>query len=54
MNSFYYIPYQLVAASSESPDSYVDELSAASLKVFEPLVPPLHGGWENARYCTWP
>lgn len=54
MNSYYYIPYQLVAASSQSGNTIVDELSSQSLKVFEPLIPSPHGGWENARYCTWP
>jgi len=24
------------------------------LRVFQPLEAPRYGGWENARFCTWP
>lgn len=52
--SYMYIPYQVVAASSQSMDSRVEELSNRSLRVYEPLQPVKSGGWENDRYCTWP
>jgi hypothetical protein len=53
-SNFYYIPYQVVAASSQSPDSRVEELSNNSRRVMDRPVVIRNGGWENARYCQWP
>jgi hypothetical protein len=49
-----YISYQVVAASSQSQDSRIDELMQQSLQLFEPLRPAVHGGWENSRNANFP
>ena len=53
-SSFFYIPYQVIAASSESDDSRVSELSNNSRRVYDQPFVLRSGGWENARYCKWP
>jgi hypothetical protein len=53
-SNFFYIPYNVVAASSQSADSRVSELGNNSRRVDEQPFVIRNGGWENERYCQWP
>ena len=54
MESSTYLPYTIVAVSSQSIDSRVEELQNHSTEIFQQIKPLRTGGWESAHYCSWP